>query len=83
LDYDLNLRIPDEIAAALIAEASKRHVSIEEVATELLAESWAKRTTSSEIPNYLGIASRAQASPNRFATPQEVEAYVEGLRAEW
>jgi multidrug efflux pump subunit AcrB len=83
LGYDLNLRIPDEIAAALIAEANKRHVSLEEVATELLSESWAKRAASSNIPNYIGIASQAQASPNRFATTQEVEAYVEGLRAEW
>jgi hypothetical protein len=65
---DLKVRISN-----LTKQLTVNPESIKDLAPELPAA----------IPDYLGILDRAQASPNRFKSREEVDAYLRELRSEW
>ena len=76
----LEIVIPDSTAPEVKARISNltqlltaNPESIEDFSTEIPGA----------VPDYLAILDRAQASPNRFKSGEEVDAYLRELRSEW
>ena len=76
----LEIVIPDSTAPELKARISN-------LTQRLTANpEWIKdfsTETPGAMPDYLAILDRAQASPNRFKSGEDVDAYLRELRSEW
>ena len=76
----LEIIIPDNTRPDLkrkLTGLTQRLSANPELVDELLADNV------EPLPDYLGIMDQALASPNRFNSGAEVDAYISGMRADW
>jgi N-acetyl-gamma-glutamylphosphate reductase len=74
--HDLTIQIPDDVAADLIAEAARRHVSPEEVAAEqvIRLSSASRPKPTRTYASYFGAAHGV------YGSPEAVDRAIEEMR---
>lgn len=78
----LEVTIPDTSVEAIILKgmADPQTYLLELVRADKGASA---KSNGNQSPDYLGLIASAKKSPNRFKTREDIDAYIEGLRAEW
>ncbi len=75
----LTIQIPDDVAKRLMAEATQRHISPEQVAAEQLI----RLSPASKAKPSRSYASFFGAAKGVYASPEDVDRAIEEMRSEW
>jgi hypothetical protein len=81
MGYEINLNIPEAWADRLIDEASKRQITLEQLALQHIAAGTPPPPL--ERPNYLEIVERAHRLVSSPRSIEEIDADLQRSRDEW
>jgi hypothetical protein len=78
----LTIQLPDDVAKGLIAEATQRHISPEQVAVEQLIRlsPASKPKPARSYASFFGVAN---GRPGAHGSPEAADRYIEEIHSEW